>query len=146
MKNMADNAPKVFLDTNILIDYLLFRGEEALAAEYLFDCSFYGKLTICIAPHSLTNIYYILRKEYSPEERNTIIHDLCDLFTVIPVSGDTIVKAVTSGYAADAEDALQIRCAVEGGCDYFLTRDRELFRNSPVKTLLPHELIHELSL
>ena len=61
MKSTADNIPKVFLDTNILMDYILFRGEEAPAAEYIFDSSLDLKLTLFIAAHSLTNIFYALR-------------------------------------------------------------------------------------
>ena len=143
---MADNTPKVFLDTNILIDYLLFRGEEALAAEYLFDSSLNGMIDIHIAAHSLTNIYYILRKEYSVAERNQIILNLCALCEVQPVSGGNIEKAITAGLATDVEDALQIQCAVDSNCEFFVTRDSELFAECPVRTLLPHELIRELSL
>lgn len=146
MKNTAGRIPKVFLDTNILIDYLLFRGEEAPASEYLFDCSLNGQIEISIAAHSLTNIYYILKKEYSAAERRQLILNICALCKVLPVSGETIEKAITGEYAADVEDALQIRCAIEGDCDYFVTRDNDLFLNNPVRTLLPHELVKEISL
>lgn len=143
---MANKRPKVFLDTNILIDYLLFRGDEALAAEYLFESSLNGLLDIHIAAHSLTNSYYILRKEYSAAERNQIILNLCALCKVLPVSGENIEKAITAGLSTDVEDALQIQCAVDSNCDYFITRDSDFFSECPVRTLLPHELIAELSL
>lgn len=146
MKNTADNIPKVFLDTNILMDYILFRGDEAPAAEYIFDSSLDLKLTLFIAAHSLTNIFYALRKSFSVAERNLIIRNLCALCTVQTVSAENIIKAIDSGYTSDLEDALQIQCAIESDCDYFITRDQELFESCPVRTLLPHELIHELSL
>lgn len=146
MKSTADKSTRVFLDTNILIDYILFRGEEALAAEYIFDASLDLKLHLYIAAHSLTNIFYALRKSYSIAERNQVIKLLSALCTVVPVSGENIEKAIDSGYTSDLEDALQIQCAIESDCSYFITRDHELFEKCPVKTLLPHELIHELSL
>ena len=146
MKSTADNIPKVFLDTNILMDYILFRGEEAPAAEYIFDSSLDLKLTLFIAAHSLTNIFYALRKSFSVAERNQIILNFCALCTVQAVSSENIIKAIDSGYTSDLEDALQIQCAIESDCDYFITRDQELFESCPVRTLLPHELIHELSL
>jgi replication initiation and membrane attachment protein DnaB len=37
MKSTANNIPRVFLDTNVLLDYILFRNDESLAAEYVFD-------------------------------------------------------------------------------------------------------------
>ena len=146
MKSMENKVPKVFLDTNILIDYLVFRGDEAMAAEYLFECSLNGAIDLHIAAHSLTNIFYILRKDCSAEERQQIVFNLCALCNVGSISSERIEKAVSSGYTADLEDALQIQCAVDSGCDYFVTRDFEFFENSPVKTVLPHSLIQELSL
>ena len=146
MKNTADKAPRVFLDTNILMDYILFRGDEALAAEYIFDSSLDLKLSLHIAAHSLTNIFYALRKEFSVAERNQVVQLLCALCDVRPVSSENIIKAIDSGYTTNLEDALQIQCAVESDCDYFVTRDHDLFEKCPVRTLLPHELIRELSL
>lgn len=146
MKDTANRIPRVFLDTNILIDYILCRGDEALAAEYIFDSSMDLKLSIYIAAHSLTNIFYALRKDFSAEERNLITQSIGALCTVSPVSIENIEKAIDSGYTSDLEDALQIQWAVESDCDYFITRDSDLFGKCPIKTLLPHELISELSL
>ena len=146
MKNTGDKIPKVFLDTNILMDYILFRGDEAPAAEYMIESSLDLKLSLHIAAHSLTNLFYALRKEYSEEERNFILLNLSALCSVHPIGIDNIKKAIASGYTPDLEDALQIQCAVESNCDYFITRDRKLFEKCPVRTMLPHELIRELAL
>lgn len=146
MKNTADNRPRVFFDTNILLDYVLFRNDESLAAEYIFDASLDCKLDLFIAAHSLTNIFYALRKEFSVAEQRQVVRLLCSLCNVRPISADNIEKAIDSGYTSDLEDALQIQCAIESDCDYFITRDHELFEKCPVRTLLPHELVRELSL
>lgn len=147
MKGTAsDNIPKVFLDTNILLDYILFRGNEAPSIEYMFDSSLDLNLRLYIAAHSLTNIFYVLRKEFPLAEQNQVVRFLCSLCTVQPISAENIEKAIASGYSSDLEDALQIQCAVESNCDYFITRDNELFDKCPIKTLLPHELVRELSL
>ena len=146
MKSMESNIPKVFLDTNLLLDYILFRNDESLAAEYILESSLDMKLKPYIAAHSLTNIFYALRKDFPVSERHQVIRLLLSLCTVQPVSAENIAKAIASGYSADLEDALQIQCAIECDCDYFLTRDRALFEKCPVRTLLPHELIKELSL
>lgn len=145
MKNTVDKT-KVFLDTNILIDYVLFRGEEALAAEHIFNSAMDSAITIYIAAHSLTNLYYSVRKDLSLEERDLTLLNLCAICNVLPITGENIEKAITAKYSQDVEDSLQIQCALNADCDYFVTRDRELFKKSPLKTLLPHELIKELSL
>lgn len=146
MKDTADNIPRVFLDTNMLMDYVLFRTDEALAIEHIFDSSMDLKLSLHIAAHSLTNLFYVLRKEFTAAERNLIVLNLRALCKVAPVSGENIEKAIASGYSSDLEDALQILCAIESDCDYFITQDHELFGKCPVRTMLPHELIRELSL
>lgn len=146
MKNTVGNIPKVFLDTNILMDYILFRNSESLATEYIIDSSMDLRLNLYIAAHSLTNLFYALRKEYSAAERKLIIQNLCAICKTQPISSDNIEKAIASGYTSDLEDALQIQCAVESNCDYFVTRDKDLFEKCPIRTLLPSELVYELSL
>ena len=146
MKNTENNAPRLFLDTNIIIDYLLFRGDEAMAIEHIFESSMDESVILYIAAHSLTNIYYILRKEYSSGERKQLILNLCALCRVAEINSECIEDSISNNYAVDLEDSLQIRCAVETKCDYFLTRDFELFEKSPVKTILPHEIVKKINL
>lgn len=144
MKDMANKIPRVFLDTNILLDYQDGRSNEVAAIESLFDASLDDTVELCIAAHSLPNIFYIIRKDYSVEERKQIVLNFNALCTVIPVNADNIEKAVNSTYTDDMEDALQIQCAIDGSCDYFLSRDVKLLKKSPVKAMLPHELAAEL--
>lgn len=146
MKNTANKKPQVFLDTNVLIDVAMFRGKEALAIEYIVDSSMDNSCDLHIAAHSLTNMYYILRTALSEEERKQLILNYCATCKIESINRDRIECAIDNGYAKDLEDALQIQCAIESNCDYFVTRDRELFKKCPIKTLFPHELIRELSL
>ncbi|MBK8683678.1 MAG: hypothetical protein IPN26_01135 [Bacteroidetes bacterium] len=50
----------LFLDTNVLIDFLANRKPFALDAAALFDYSLKKKVTLYIATVSYNNIYYIL--------------------------------------------------------------------------------------
>ena len=143
---MVYECPKVFIDTNIILDYLCDRANDIHAYEMLVEAALENKITLVIAAHSLTNIFYITRKEYPAAERLLIIKSICGICKTQPVSGEIIEKAIDSGYASDLEDALQIQCALESDCDYFVTRDQDLFAGCPVRTILPHELIRELSL
>jgi len=146
MKSTEGKTPRVFLDTNILIDYVLFRGEEAPAAEYIFESAMNSVISIYIAAHSLTNLYYSVRKDLTPAERDLTLLNLCAICNVMPITAENIEKAITANYTRDVEDSLQIQCALDADCEYFVTRDNELFKKSPVETLLPHELTKELSL
>ena len=91
------------------------------------------------------HIFYII-KDYTESDRNQIILTMCDICHVQEISRDAIKQAIVAGYSGDLEDALQMQCAVDSHADFLLTRDRNGFDKSPVKALLPHELIHELKL
>lgn len=137
---------RIFLDTNILLDYLYFRSEEALAVEYVFDACLHGTVDCFIAVHSLTNLFYIIRKDFVISDKKQIVRNLCAICHVQEVSEQTIERALDSGYSDDLEDALQMQCATDCGADMMLTRDLSGFEKSPVRVVLPHDLIRELKL
>ena len=143
---MASDCPKVFVDTNIVLDYLGERTGDLPACEILIEASLDNKVVLVIAAHSLTNMFYITRKSFPTAERLQMIRSICGICKTHPVSGTTIEKAIASGYSTDLEDALQIQCAIESDCDYFITRDKDLFEKCPIRILFPNELVRELSL
>ena len=116
---------KAFLDTNILLDYVLDRGIDSNKADEIIDSCVRGEIECCIAPHSLTNIFYILRKTHSVEERKSIIRNLIEICEVASVERKTIEKALDDDRFEDFEDALQMACAEQLKADMFITRDNE---------------------
>ena len=143
---MKDTVARIFLDTNILMDYLYFRGEEALAVEYIFNVCLNDSIECYIAAHSLTNLFYIIRKDFNVSDRKQIVLNFCAICHVQEVSGSTIEHAVAGNYTDDLEDALQIQCAIDSGSEFLLTRDTGGFTGSPVKVIAPHEFLNELGL
>ena len=117
---------KVFLDTNILLDYILDdRGNCQTFAEQIIDQCIRGEIACYIAPHSLTNIFYILRKVCSPDCRKEIIKMFCDLCQVVPIDEGMLLEAAELE-TKDFEDALQLVCAKRCGASKFITRDKQL--------------------
>jgi predicted nucleic acid-binding protein len=88
----------------------------------------------------------VLGKEFPVAERKQVISLLCSICNIVSISSENITKAIDSGITDDLEDALQIQCAVESDCDYFVTRDLELFKGSPIPAVLPHDLVEKLAL
>lgn len=142
----AAARPRIFIDTNILLDYLYFKGEEALAAEYIFNVCAHDTVECCIAAHSLTNLFYIIRKDFSEAARKQIVLNFCAMCRVQEISAETIEKAIAGGLSDDLENALQVQCALDCGADFLVTRDADLFDQSPVPAIAPHSLIHKLAL
>ena len=136
MKNMA-----LLIDTNVLLDWLLKRPPFVGAAEKIMEHCFNGNVDGYLASHSLTNVFYITRKDYSVEERKDIIRLLCVKLKVIGIDLQRILDAIDSDGFGDLEDALQVQCAYDEGMDYIVTRNINDFTASKVKALLPEEFL-----
>lgn len=75
-------ADRILIDTNVLLDYLLTREpfyEDA--ARIVLACAD-GKVKGCIAAHSISNIFFIVRKDYNVKERRELLINLCSIFDV----------------------------------------------------------------
>ncbi|MEY8356230.1 PIN domain-containing protein [Lachnospiraceae bacterium 54-53] len=131
----------VLIDTNVVIDVLMKREPYAKEAqEILVKCAT-GDITGFLAAHSIPNLFYILRKDYSVEERRTFIKNLCAIFRISDLNGKKILAAAENETFSDFEDCLQVECAAEVMSDYIVTRNPSDFKNSRIKTIAPGELL-----
>ena len=137
MKNM-----EVLIDTNIILDWLLKRKPFAEQIEKVIEHCTNGKIKSYLACHTLTNIFYILRKEYSLSERKDIVLLLCDSFSVIEINRDMILDSVTHANFKDLEDSLQTECAVRYKLNYIITRNIKDFNTHKVKAISPEEFLN----
>lgn len=133
---------KVFLDTNILLDYILDRGLVSVHAEHVFDLCVRGEIECSIAAHSVVKVFYILRKYYSVQARKTILDSLCDLCYIEPID-EASIKRVLAGKHKDIEDHLQMICAEKSGAECIITRDMKGFQDSPVRIISPESFLRE---
>ena len=123
---------KLFLDTNIVIDFL---GNNPFHADTdtLFSFLLQGKAHGYIGASSITDIYYIIRKEtQSHSKAKTMIDDLMTLVDVVDTTGSDILKAIALRDINDLEDALQIILARKAKADVSVTRNQELINKSPI--------------
>lgn len=67
------NKMNIFLDTNIVLDFLIQREPFFLEADKIIQIGLKSKNSLFIAAHSILNIDYIIRKFYSCAERKFII-------------------------------------------------------------------------
>lgn len=131
----------LFLDTNVLIDFLADRKPFSLEAAKLFNYSFKKKVTIYVAAVSYNNIYYILRQSCSHSETIKILSQLEEWTETIDVSKDVIKKALNSSFK-DFEDAIQYNCAKTlNKIDCIVTRDTKDFKTSSIPTFTPKEAL-----
>ena len=131
----------VLIDTNILIDYLLSREDSKSAERIIDDFCTEGKVTGFIAAHSIPDIFYILRKDFSDEERRRILLDLLDILNVSAIDKTKLTAALQQDSFTDFEDCLQSKCAEDVAADYIITRNPKDFEKSAVKVISPAEFV-----
>lgn len=103
---------RVLVDTNILLDYLLCREPYDQAARNIVVMCKQKKVLGCVAAHSISNMFFILRKTFSIEERRRLLKNLCELFEVEGIDKAKILEALEDENFSDFEDCLQMECAV----------------------------------
>lgn len=131
----------VFLDTNVLIDFLSDRKPFSLEAAQLFDYSFKGKLCIYASAVSYNNIYYILRQYCTHATAIKVLAELQDWTETVDVSKEMIRKALKSSFK-DFEDAIQYQCAKSlVKVDCIVTRDAKDYKASSIPVLSPKEAL-----
>ncbi len=134
---------RILVDTNVIIDYLMVREPYYGAAEKIFNGCRTGEMTGYIAAHSVSNLFFILRKNLTIDERRELLKGICCLFTVISIDGKKISSALNNQGFSDFEDCLQMECAKEANAEYIITRNIDDFKNSEIKAKLPQELLIE---
>jgi predicted nucleic acid-binding protein len=95
----------------------------------------------CIAAHTVTNLFFILRNEKSVKERRRMLLDLCEVFDVVNLNKSKIISALENDDFKDFEDCLQDQCAADFNANYIITRNTSDFINSKVKAVTPTEFL-----
>jgi len=137
-------AFKVFLDANILLDFTLKR-EEYEKSKTIIELVVSGEIQAFITPSIVHIVGYWLTKTYGNANAKEILLTLLTDVTVIDLPHEIAVNALHSKIN-DIEDALQYYTAIHHKLDYFISRDKQLQRQSiPVLTVYtPDEFLTEL--
>src|SRR3990170_3570027 len=101
----------IFLDTNVIIDFLSDRRPFSLTAAEIFNASLSGNVKIYISSVSYNNIYYILRQSLSHNETIKLLEELSEMTEIVDVTKVIIKKSLKSEFR-DFEDAVQYNCAL----------------------------------
>lgn len=136
MKNML-----VLFDTNIILDVLEKRLPFYDSSKSVLESCVYGDVTGYIALHSISNLFYILRKRYSAADRRRLLLDILDLLQVAGTDHKSVRNALQREDFSDFEDCLQDECAKQIHADYIVTRNTNDFSTSDIPAILPDDLL-----
>lgn len=137
----------IFLDTNIVIDYLSDRGSFSNASTELFDLYSNNNQKVYIAAVSYTNIYYILNKQYKSHKK--VIHmlsQLLELSEIVDTTKYVVKDAIKSSFLA-FEEAVQYSSAFSNSkIDIIVSRDKKGFKKSSIPIMDPQQALNFIML
>lgn len=134
---------KVFLDTNIVIDFYDQRGDFYYPAAVIFDLAHKRKIQLYVSAITFVNAFFILRKSYSREELYQSMLGLAALCEITDVDKE-IIKKCLSFERKDFEDSVQYESALLHQVDVIETRNVKDFRDFAENVQTPADFLESI--
>lgn len=131
------------LDTNVILDFALKRQpffEDAVKLFSLTESEGYRRL---ITTNTVTDIYYVVRKEKGRDIALEFIKDLLAIVTLVGIDEVVIHEALTLGWK-DFEDAIQYTAVNKTQVDVIITRNKKDFVEGAIAVQTPAEFIQSI--
>jgi len=133
--------PSIFIDTDVVLDFLLNREPLSTSVAIILTLSEQGKINAYISPLTISNCYNILRKLASHKKVVTNLRKLLVITNIASISKQDVILALNSKFS-DFEDALQHFSAISHSkIDVILTRNVRDFKNSEVPVMTPESYL-----
>ena len=133
---------KLFLDTNIVLDYMLKRTDFCQPAGIILDLARKQKLEILVSSISFVNVFYILRKYYDREIIYRTMKALLEFCTLTSTGYNEIARSLSAEWK-DFEDCVQYQSASAAKVDFIITRNKKDFENTNIPVLTPVEFLNQ---
>ena len=130
---------RVYIDTNILIDYVCQRNEFADAANRLVALGYMGKVKLQTSALSYVTAMYVAHKYCRDNVRNALVA-ISQFIDVLDLKSSTVVEMLSSEWK-DYEDAAQNATAMKAQADCIVTRNKKDFAKSSLPVLTSEELL-----
>ncbi len=133
-KNMAS---KLFVDSDVVIDFFTDREPHANPASELFDLNEKGGIKLHLSAVTINNIYHIVRRYLGHKKTFEVIEELVDMTEIVGITKKEIVQALRNDFK-DFEDSVQYSSALTiKGIEAIITRNVKDYRNSKIAVMTP---------
>ena len=132
---------KVLVDTNVVLDSLLGRDPFFDKSDKVIKICGDKKADGFLAAHSITNMFFIIQKNYDIDDCRDILLNLFEIFQIEQIDAERLKAALCNANFDDIEDGLQNECAVAVHADYIVTRNKKDFQNSTIPCIDPDEFL-----
>lgn len=145
---------KVFLDTNLFLEYFEQRREHQ-AVSQLLSAVEDGKLKAVVSVGCIYTLAYLVRVElkrqgiHRPEQTlrlRSTLNTVMSMVTAVGLSHKRLTLGINDLAFDDVEDSFQHQCAIQNKCDAFITinlRDYSNADTSKIKILSPSEFVEK---
>ena len=130
---------KIFLDTNILIDFVCKRQPFYNDAKRIFALGHIGQIVILLSSLSIVNSMYI-GKKYELTVVRQRIKSILPFVSVLDLPSDVVIMALDSQWK-DYEDYDQTQSALESCADCIITRNKKDFNLSSIPVYTVEEFM-----
>ena len=125
---------KVYLDTNVILDFLGEREGFYLPMARLLTLADEKKIEVFVSAISIATTYYILSKYETAKAALEKIRKFKMLCRISVIDDEVMERAINAGFV-DFEDAIQYCSAVATGCDTIITRNEKDFKKSQIAVM-----------
>lgn len=128
---------KLFVDSDIIIDFFTDREPHANPASELFELNEQSIVKLYISAISINNIYYIVRKFLGHKKSIEVIETLAEMTEIIGTTKAEILQALKNEFS-DYEDSIQYSSALTiENLDAIITQNIKDYRNSSIAVMTP---------
>jgi len=130
-------VPKLFVDSDVVIDFFTDREPHANPASKLFELNERGEIKLYLSAVSINNIYYITRRYLGHKNTLGVIEDLTEMTEILGTTKNEITQALKNNFK-DFEDSIQYSTALTiKGIEAILTRNIKDYKNSAIAVMTP---------
>ena len=126
---------RLFLDSNVVVDYLARRQPFFEPARKLMTLACLGEFEVCVSTSQVADIVYVLTQGkdevVSGEVRNSL-RALCSFVSFCPLEASGLDQALDSSWS-NFEAACVYQVARSAKADVILTRNKKVFEQSKIK-------------
>ena len=131
----------LFIDTDIIIDFLTDRKPYSREAAIIFTLIEQKKLKGYASSLTFSNLYYVLRKIEPHKKVLAKLDSISKMLTVLNVREQNIRDAIESGFP-NFEDSIQYFCALDcKRVEVIITRNTKDYKNSNLPVMTPGDFL-----
>lgn len=128
---------KVFVDSDVVIDFFTDREPHVNPASELFELNEQGNVRLYLSAVSINNIYYIVRRFLGHKKTLEVIEALTEMTEIVGTTKKEITQALKNDFT-DYEDSVQYSSALTiKDLDVIITRNIKDYRNSSIAVMTP---------